>query len=493
MQIPDSLITQLQPERILILGAAREGLASYHFLRKIFPDKKLTLADQNLEAQFSESVLTELKQDQHLNLIFGPQYLQNLDKFSLIIKTPGINELLPEIQKALKKGVNLSSNLELFFKLLNCYEPNQRPLTIGVTGTKGKSTTSSLLHHILKLTDFDTLLLGNIGNPALDALKQISDKTLIILELSCHQLANLDYSPDIAIIQNITSEHLDYYPSTEAYVEAKSAICKYQNQDGLVIYNPEFPKTKKLTKASAGLALTYQLDNKNDSLIYIKDNYLILNHNKFNAITLPSRWPFVKPEFKNDIKIIKIDELPLLGKHNLQNIAPSLIVANLLGIKPAALTKALLSFVPLAHRLEPVAKINGVTFINDSLATMPEATMAAIEAFEQKIILIAGGYERQQDFSHLAKLIVQQGLKALILLPTTGERLAQDVQQAAKKLQLPCPKIHLVNSMPEAVTIAKQLAKTGELVLMSPASASFGMFRDYADRGKQFKEAINSK
>ncbi|MGD9128896.1 MAG: UDP-N-acetylmuramoyl-L-alanine--D-glutamate ligase [Candidatus Woesebacteria bacterium] len=521
MRTSKKILKKLANKSILILGFGREGQSTYQFLRKHFPKKTLTIADQRSLNKIDQKVKQIIKKDQFLKLNLGQNYLQNIEKFDLIFKTPGIPGHLKELQTAKKNKALISSNTQLFFEIIKAANQEKlasRPalkakqkkfpalieakniITIGITGTKGKSTTSSLVHHLLKVAGLDAVLLGNIGSPPLSKLDQIKSKSIVIIELSSHQLADLNISPQIAIIQNISSEHLDYYNSTEEYVAAKSSITKYQkDRKYKVICNDSFPKTKKIAKLSQGQHFKFALKAKNDSIVYIKDNFVIVNKKILKIVQTKQSIPSQTPApCKEEVKIIAIKDIPLIGKHNLQNVMPAVLVARLFGISKQQIAQGIKSFKSLAHRLQLVAEIKGVKYYNDSLATMPDATISALQGFDSgKIILLAGGYERKQDFHDLAKEILKRKVKSLILFPTTGKRIWQAVKEQASTIQkkpgksqklqtLSLPKVNFVKDMRQAIKIAHSQAKTGDVVLLSPASASFGMFIDYRDRGEQF-------
>ena len=266
-----STLTTLKTQSILILGLGREGISTYKFLRKHFPEKKLALADAQPLEKLDTKLISLIHKDENIVLQLEEKYLHNLSTSDIIFKSPGIPASLPAISQAITHDTQLSSNTQLFFDLLEekrkkialaTINPNPKSLTtnyktIGITGTKGKSTTTALIHHILKENNLDTILLGNIGTPPLSKIDEISPETIVVAELSCHQLAELTHSPHIAVVQEITSEHLDYYPTTEAYLEAKTAICRYQNESDVVIYNKNYPETSKLAQLSPGKHLTH--------------------------------------------------------------------------------------------------------------------------------------------------------------------------------------------------------------------------------------------
>lgn len=459
-------LKKLANKKILILGLGNEGWSTYQFLRQHLPDLLLTVADRNLPEQFPPEQQKALQQKTNTTWLLGEKYLEKVPKFDVIFKTPGIPSTLPEIQAALKNGAQLTSNTQLFFELCPAK-------IIGVTGTKGKSTTSAVIHHILKEHGLDVLLMGNIGQVALSQLEKINRDTLVVFELSSHQLETLTLSPQIAVVQNITTEHLDYYSSTEEYQLAKAAITKFQTADDLVIYDPEFTSSASLAALSQGKHLRYSLTEGPDSVAFIR-NDTIMRRDSVDHVTA----------------ILKIVALPLLGKHNLFNVLPGVIVGGLFNVGPEEIGRALREFKPLPHRLEFVLEKQAVRYYDDSLATTPMATIRALENFDEPVVLIAGGYERHQDFAELATVILERKVVGLVLFKPTGERLAEAVKQVAGPHSA-VPAIEFAQSMSVAVAKAHaHIAPTGGVMLLSPGSASFGTFKDYHDRGEQFKTAV---
>lgn len=463
----------LQPlagKRILILGFGREGWSTYRFLRQHVPTATLAVADKRALELLPTEQRQEASNPSLVKFYLGEQYLEHLADFDIIFKTPGIPKSLPAVKAALENGTQLLSQTQLFFELC----PGQ---IIGITGTKGKSTTTSVIHHVLQEGGQQTILVGNIGQPALDSLEQVTEKTVVVFELSSHQLETLTVSPHIAVVQNITSEHLDYYASTEEYQGAKSAIAKFQQTSDYIIYNPEFAVSAKIAALSPGQHLRYSLTDKPDSAAFADQN--ALQSRQAGSVS----------------QVLAISELPLMGRHNLANALPAVIVGGLFGMTPNLIGQALKTFRPLPHRLEFFLEKNGVKYYDDSLATTPESVIGALENFNEPIVLIAGGYERHQEFSALAAEILKRPVTGLVLFRPTGERLASAVEQLAERTQLnqPVPEIAFVEAMPAAVTAARtMLAKTGGVILLSPASASFGLFEDYQDRGEQFKAAARN-
>jgi UDP-N-acetylmuramoylalanine--D-glutamate ligase len=488
MQIPAKIISNLQKNSICVLGLGQEGLSTYRFLRWHLPEKKLTIADQKKLEQLPAKLQAELNADTKLSFIEGEtRYLSNLNQFDVIFKTPGIPLHLPQIQEVQQQGVVISSNLQLFFEIIEAWKQKLQsklevgiddksstllqPITIGVTGTKGKSTTTALIHHVLSKNGQDSVLVGNIGQPALDRINQITSKGKLVIELSSHQLDQLKISPDIAVIQRVVAEHLDYYPNPEAYYASKQAITKYQKVNQYVIYNPQWQHTRELATLSQGKKLTFQLNSHHNSdiLVYVKSYYLTYR------------------DSKHEDQIITLTDIPLLGKHNLNNVAPAIIVGKLLGLSGAQIGQAMHTFKPLPHRLEKVTEKNGILYVNDSLATMPDAAIAALETFKDRpVILLAGGHERHQDYSGLASTILKNQIKALALFPENGRRLQHEVEKQAQALNQSAPPSKIVQSMPEAFEFIQQHVQAGDVVLLSPGAASFGVFKNYKDRGEQF-------
>jgi len=424
-----------QQNKILILGFAREGQSTKNFLHTKYPSLQIDTAD---------------KKD-------GLNYLSNLTDYQIVIKSPGITPYLPEIITAKKNGVIFTSQTQIFFE--EC--PAK---IIGVTGTKGKSTTSSLIYHVLSTNGINSHLVGNIGKPSLDYLDSIKPSDWVVMELSSYQLMDLNKSPHIAILLNIYPDHLDYHLDYEEYKTAKLNITKYQTPNDFLITAIDIP-----TLAKKIIIQSEPVDSQ------------------------------------------------LLGTHNLCNIKPSIIIGEMLNISKEKIFSSIKSFTPLDTRLTNVGTINGITFYEDTLATIPEATIAAIDALNSGVkTLIAGGHERKQNYSNLAKKILNSNISTLILFPATGERIAKEVNQLlhAEEMRTGAQgvpsrnsgmvaehpqshssnaKIHIFNvtSMPEAVKLAYANTPKGSLVLLSPAAPSFTLFKDYRDESAQYRQAIS--
>lgn len=451
-------LEEISGKSILVLGLGREGLATLHFLAKHFPNQKVAVADQ------VEKILGEKNIGKRY---FGKGYLDEVDQYDVTIKSPGISPHLPKLEKAYKMGKVITSGTALF--LSNC--PGR---VIGVTGTKGKSTTSSVIFEVLKNGGFKTKLIGNIGIPALDFLDEKDKETIFVFELSSHQLYDLEKSPQIAVMTNLYPEHLDYYQNFQEYKNAKANITKFQTNNDLFIFNQEEKALLEIAPKSKALKLPFSLKEKENSVVFKKGPWIVYRTNNQKE------------------EIIKTKEVPLLGEFNLLNIMPAVIIGKTLKIPTSKIRKAIRNFQSLPHRLEFVGRYHGISFYDDSISTIPQTAAAAIEALGEEVeTLICGGYDRKIDFTPLAKTILKSNIKNLILFPTTGSKIWQTLlkQKSPQSLKL---KQFNTASMEEAVKIAFQNTSQEKICLLSPASSSFNLFRDYEERGNLFKEYIKN-
>ena len=460
------ILESLAHKNILILGFAREGVSTLKFLRKIFPKKVIGIADVLPESQLSSAARELLAQEQHfVNTYFGSTYLSQLSDYDVIFKASGIPPSMPELQQSQKQDARVLSNVSLFFDLC--------PGTIiGVTGTKGKSTTSALIASVLSRGQSDVRLAGNIGIPPLESLQGATRKTLFVLELSSFYLAGLEKSPHVAVVQNIVSEHGDYHGSFQAYIKAKSKIVRYQTTQDIVIFNADFSLPLQIALQSSAQKFSFSFTSS-QAHCFVEDEFFVWNHNGKKERIFPCR------------------TMSLLGKFNRYNVMPAIVLGKLFGVTNHDIADAVSHFQPLKHRLNFVADIQEIDFYDDSLSTVPEAAIAALETFAGRdIVLLAGGFDRGQDYTQLAEKIMELHVKALVLFPTTGERLWECVQRIGSGLQKSLPAHVFVSNMQETVTQAIVFAERGDVVLLSPAAPSFGMFRNYTDRGMQFQEAV---
>jgi UDP-N-acetylmuramoyl-L-alanine---L-glutamate ligase len=436
-------IQRLKDKKILILGFGREGQSSLRFIRKYYPKQIIGVVDQNTWAQFGPTEKDWLKKDKNLVLHLGKNYLKNLDQFEVIVKTSGIKLPDNRVKKLTRQGTMVTTNLNIFLA-------NIQGRVTGVTGTKGKSTTTSLIYAILKTAGQKTVLVGNIGKPFLDYIKEDSKQTIFVAELSSYQLDTLDQEIDLAVVTSFSPEHLNYHGSLNKYFQAKMNIVRHLKKGGTVVYNQKFKRVNDFIKKQKINSVGY-------SLLSLR----------------------VDPLLRGDVAISR-----LIGEHNQQNMAGAVAVAKYWKIKDADIKKTLAKFRPLEHRLELVGTFRGTTFYNDVLSTTPESTIEAMRTLEDKNLqtLIVGGFDRGLNYRKLAREIKKSKIRTVICWPHAGEKIAREL----KKIKAG-NKIIRVKNMTETIKAAFQYTKSGEAVVLSPAASSYDFYTDYREKGTEFK------
>lgn len=441
-------LEDLKSKKVAILGFGLEGqsLANYFEKKGI----KFDVLDQNKE------VKSELAQ----NTITGGEYFDNLTKYQYIFRSPGIRNYLPEIVEAKKAGVEISSLTKLFFDL----SPAK---IIGVTGTKGKGTTSTLVYKILKSEIESVYLGGNIGESPLDFLDKLTSKSLVVLELSSFQLVDLERSPQVAVVLMVTSEHLDWHKSTDEYLEAKANIVSHQQKDDISVINADYPNSLLVGGKSGGQKYLFSRKTSVSKGTYVMGKEFLFKVGETAEV------------------VAKTYEIGLIGKHNFENILASILVGKVFNISNQNIAGTLKEFTGLPHRLEHIANIKGIDFYNDSFSTTPETSIAAIGSFERGEILILGGSSKNSDFSKLGEVIGQSpNVRIVILIGQEALRIKAVLANYKGKI------VEGLKSMQEIVQTASKMAKEGEVVILSPACASFDMFNNYKQRGDKFREEV---
>lgn len=450
----NKLIDYYKDKKILILGFGMEGKSTYKVIRRYLPNQKIYISDKN---QNIKNECEFLKNDNNIEIIEGAKYLDNLQAYDIIMKSPGI--VLKDIDVSEIKS-KIKSQLEL---LLEFFDVN----SIGITGTKGKSTTSSLIYRMIEEQGKEALFLGNIGKPVFDYLDEIKENMYIVLEISSHQLEFMDLSPKIAVFLNAYEEHLDHYSSLDAYIEAKCNIYRYQKETDYYIYNAEIEvikeKNKKYeTKANKyAVTLNNNVIKDNVNIVTCKNNKIYINENEMYNAT---------------------DDRKLLGIHNLNNIMFVLAVSNILKLDLNKTIKTINNFEALPHRIEYVGKYNDIKFYNDSIATIPEATINSIEALKNVNTLIIGGLDREINYSKLIDYLNNSKIENIICLPSTGHKIGKQLNDNVNKT--------FVDNLEEAVETAKKCTRKDTICLLSPAAASYGFFKNFEERGNKFKELV---
>lgn len=452
-------LKDLENKSIVILGLGKEGVDNFLFLRENLPDKTLELSDQLEFSQLSPKLQKLIKASKNVKLHLGKNYLKALLRCDIILKTPGIP--LKTIKPFLTKKQRITSQTEIFLE--NC--PG---LIIGITGTKGKGTTVSLVYKILKAGRLKVRLIGNIGKPVLSFLKSAKGDSVFVYELSSHQLRNLKKSPQIAVFLNLYEAHLDYYKNLQEYKRSKESITLFQREGDYFIFNKDQKLLRELAQKTKAGKISFGLKSKNLDC-FLKNNWIVFGKEK----------------------IIKKEQIPLIGEFNLYNVMPAIIIGKLFGISNKTIKSVIKELKPLPHRLEYVGKFKGIDFYNDSLATVPEATIAAIDTFKDKLqTIILGGYEAKQKFEELAERVLASRIESLIFFPPTGKRIWKDIVKAAGRQKPKKLNPYFVENMKDAVWIAFDQTKENRVCLLSCACPSFGVFKDYKQRGNLFKKFV---
>lgn len=439
------LIQYFKNAKVLILGFGREGQSTYKLIRRYLKEQQLYIADsrKNFEDDYEY-----LKEDNNVTFIGGDKYLENLDNYDVIMKAPGISFVGIDTSSYIHK---IKSQLELLLQFFNVF-------TIGVTGTKGKSTTSSLIYNILKDQNVKSMLLGNIGVPVFDYIDTIEEDMTLVLEMSSHQLEYMDLSPNIAVLINVYEEHLDHYESFEKYAEAKCNIFTHQKEGDYLLYNSDNEMLNKLVKNTKGTTYKVSLESKGD--IYLKEN---------------------KVYFKDRIIYDENEPRKLVGQYNLNNIMFVLGVSEILNLDISKTIKTINQFKTLEHRLELVGRYDDVLYYDNSIGTVPMATIEAVKALKNVDTLIIGGMDRGIDYKDFIEFLNSSNISNIICMPKTGHDIAQHLKEDRR---------YIVETLEEAVNTAKKVTAKGKICLLSPAAASYGYFKNFEEKGNLYKELV---
>lgn len=453
--------SELKNKNIAILGVGIEGLSLITFLQK--HEAEITLLDEKTREELDKDLLKQLEK-LDVEVQFGKDAFSTLSSFDIVFRSPGVKRLQEALDDAEKKGVVITSQTQLFFDLCPC------PI-IGVTGTKGKGTTSSLIYEMLKKEGFDTYLGGNIGIPPMSFLEQLTTDSRVILEMSSFQLQDLKSSPHIAVMLMTTSEHLDYHKNVYEYIDAKRNIFRFQTATDYAIVNRDYPASNESDVETLGQVYRVSREQDVDQGCFVRDGKIFLKMTELEE------------------EVIDTKEILLPGKHNLENVCAAIAAAIFGGAKMKSIVDVLKTFKGLEHRLELIRTVNGVTYYNDSFSTTPETAIAAIEAFSQPEILLLGGSSKNSDFTQLGETISEaKNIKAIISIGNEWERIKEQIKIQKPNFAI----IEDCKTMHEAVERAAKEATLGDIVIMSPACASFDRFKNYKERGNQFKQTVNS-
>ena len=437
----------IENKKIAILGFGREGKSTLKLCMEIGGYKSIDVLDLNEVTQELDSKIT---------VICGPDYQDNLDFYDIVIKSPGI---------VLKQNIknytcNITSQTEIFF------EKYKRQI-IGITGTKGKSTTTTLIHHILKTSKYDTVLAGNIGIPAFDILDSITDNSIIVFEMSSHMLEYMKVSPKIGALLNIHEEHLDHYGTMEKYVAAKKNIYKNQLVGDVCFVN------KDIHVSSMADIITVSAEDKRAN-VYIRGNII-----------------YIESKDKSFQYTIPVKQINLIGEHNMFDIGMAYAILKCVGISDEEFTKGLISYNPLPHRLQYIGTIDGVKYYDDSISTICDTTIQALKSVENVQTVLIGGMDRGIDYDELIEFLADNSVDNIVLMYDTGKRIFNEINELPNEVKHKFEgRLYLTQDLDEAVDIAKKYTTEGNCCVLSPAAASYGYFKNFEERGNKYTELV---
>ena len=440
-------------QKVLVIGAARSGLASAEFLAK----------------QGNQVILTDMKQQESMADLaqLGVSFLWGVqpDVASLapdyIVMSPGVPLSIPPVVYAKAHNIPVIGELELAYR--SCKAP-----FVAITGTNGKTTTTTLTGELLKKTGRNVFVGGNIGVPLASYAADLSQDDVVVAEVSSFQLESIDtFAPHLALMINLTPDHLDRHGNMETYLACKANIFANQTEQDYLILNYDDAALRSLAGTSKGKVLFFSQKHILEEGVYLDGQDVVLRLNGEAVV------------------ICREDEIAIKGKHNLENAMGAILLAYLSGVSVEDIRQVLMQFQGVAHRLEPVRSYNGVLYVNDSKGTNPDSTIKAIEAYDNPLVLILGGLNKGSDFAQLAAL-VKARVRRAVVLGEAKDSIIQALQQAG------FDHYTAADTFEEAVRVAAAQAEQGDVVLLSPACASWDMFKSYEERGDLFKQIVNS-
>ena len=446
----------LSNKNILILGLAISGVSTAKALTKM--GASIIISDMKKKEELKEYI-EELK-DFNVKYVLGSNDV-DLETIDLVIKSPGIPVEIPIIKKAESMGIEVITDIELASRI-------SRNNMIAITGTNGKSTTTTLIGEIFKLSGKKAHVTGNIGVGILWEIVNSKEEDIFIIEASSFQLESTkNFKPNVSVIINITPDHINWHKTFDKYVYAKKKIFLNQNEDDYTILNYDDPIVRGFKDEVNSKVFFFSTDNILDKGVYLEDGFIVVN------------------DGINKLKVLKPSEIRIPGKHNLQNALASIAAAYVMGIDIKTIANTLREFSGIDHRLKYVDTINGMNFYNDSKGTNPESSIAAVKAIDSPIILIAGGMDKESDFQDFVDSFNGK-VKDLILLGETANKIKNIAISKGFN------NIYIVDNMEGAVRKAYEVGEKGDNILLSPACASWDMYKSYEERGNDFIRAVKS-
>ncbi len=443
----------LRGKKISVIGV---GVSNIPLIRFLTENGAVVTAHDKKNSEALGDKFTQLSA-LGVEFVLGEDYLGNIPQGTeVIFKTPGLRGDVPELQKAREKGIEVTSEMELFFELCPCE-------IIAVTGSDGKTTTTTLIGEILKKEGYTCHIGGNIGKPLVAELENIKPEHKAVLELSSFQLFSMKKSPKVAVVTNVTPNHLDWHKDFEEYIESKKNIMKYQSKGDVLVTNSANDITRKMGEEAKGEWRCFS--SKGDALVHLTEGGI----------------------FYGEEKIIDAGDIVIPGIHNVENYMAA-IAATYDYVSRETVESVAKNFGGVAHRIELVRELDGVKYYNDSIASSPARTTAGLKSFNKKVILIAGGYDKKIPFDEFGQ-VVNEYVKKLVLVGVTSDKIEAAVKGAKNFEGLP---IFRETAFEEAVKTARACAQEGDIVILSPACASFDLFENFEERGNIFKGIVNS-
>ena len=451
----------IRGRKVAVMGMGISNTPLIKYLMDL--DANITVFDKKTEEELGKAKCEEYAvQGVHFSL--GENYLENLIGFDIIFRSPSMRPDIPALEKELDRGAILTSEIEMLIDLC----PGK---IIGVTGSDGKTTTTTLIYKMLEAEGYHCYLGGNIGIPLFAKIDEMRPDDIVVLELSSFQLMTLKKSPNISVVTNISPNHLDIHKDYREYIDSKRNIYLHQQKEDVLILNYDNEITREFADTAIGNVRYFSTYTRLDNGVILDQNMIKSCSNKIRT------------------QIISSDDILLLGRHNIENACTAIAAVQGL-VSNSSILKVLTTFKGVEHRNEFVRELNGVKWYNDSIGSSPSRTIAGLISFKNKVILVAGGYDKHLDYTEMGKYIVDR-TKAVVLMGQTKEKIKLATLAALERTNIDLPILE-VNTLEDAVKQANEIAEAGDTVFFSPASASFDMFKNFEERGKKYKEIVNS-
>jgi UDP-N-acetylmuramoylalanine--D-glutamate ligase len=452
-------VQQFSDSRIVILGLARQGVALARYL--VEQDAQVTVSDAKPPEALQDALnaLTGLP----IRYALGGHSLSLLDGCDLLCLSGGVPIDLPIVVEAQRRGIALANDAQIFLERCPA-------AVVGITGSAGKTTTTALTGEMLRASGLTTWVGGNIGNPLIADLDKMTAQDVVVMELSSFQLEVMTSSPRVAAVLNITPNHLDRHPTMDAYIAAKKRILDFQSATDVAVLGYDDPEARKLVSAACGQVRLFTLqDTAQDGTACVRGGKIILRA-------------------RTEQEICAVRDLQLRGMHNVLNMLAACLLAQAGGATVEAMRQVAMSFTGVAHRLQLVREHKGVRYYDDSIATAPERLVAALKSFDEPIVLLCGGRDKHLPWDEAAALIAQRVSHLVLFGEMSG--LVEKAVQAVSKGQSVNAQVHHGETLENAVKVATQVARPGDVVLLSPGGTSFDAFKDFAERGDKFAEWV---